>query len=164
MTNIFDRWLDYRPSKAVWLWSCVASVILTLIVGFSFAGWVTSSTAKQQSETATNAAVAQLAANICTHRVLVSSDAQVIYQELEDMRNWDRRKYLDEAGWTTFANAEDPIDGAAQLCAQQILAADLSELKTDAALAGVEAEPNAIDESPEESKTPAVPNEQANMS
>ena len=50
MTNklsVGQRWTAYRPSKAVWFWSCVGCVVATLIVGFTWGGWVTGSTARQ---------------------------------------------------------------------------------------------------------------------
>lgn len=138
MTHPSNRWNDYRPNKSVWLWSCVGAAALTMIVGFGFGGWVTGGTAQEQTETATNEAVATLAADICTQRVLASAEAASVYAQLDEARSWERNKLLDEGGWTTFANMDEPVSGAASLCATQILASDIPEA-TDNATAGADA-------------------------
>ena len=136
MSNLSNRWNDYRPSKSVWGWSCAGAAALTLIVGFGFGGWVTGGTAQERAETSTHDAVAELAADVCAHRVLASADAASVYGELKEARSWERRRLLEEAGWTTFGNADKPISGAADLCATQILAADLPVQAPEAATAG----------------------------
>lgn len=149
MANLSNRWNAYRPSKPVWLWSCVGAAVLTTIVGFGFGGWVTGGTAQERADTSTHDAVAALAANVCTQRVLASADAVALYSELEAARSWDRRKLLDEAGWTTFGDAGEPVSGAAALCATQILATDMPAATSDAPLAdartGLENETTAHD-------------------
>jgi len=138
MTNQSNRWSEYRPSKSLWLWSCVGAAAATMIIGFGFGGWVTGGTAQQQAESATKTAVAELAATVCTQRVLASADAVGIYESLKKSRSWDRRKLLDEAGWTTFGEADSPIDGAASLCAEHILAVDIEALQAEATMAEVD--------------------------
>lgn len=138
MTNQSNRWSEYRPSKSLWLWSCIGTAALTMVVGFGFSGWVTGGTAQEQADSAKNKAVAELAGTVCSQRVLASADAAGIYESLKGARSWDRRKLLDEAGWTTFGDADSPIDGAASLCAEQVLAADIEALKAEATMAEVD--------------------------
>ena len=52
-----QRWNEAQPTKAVLFWSVVAAVILTMIVGFSWGGWVTGGTAQKDAEVAAKAAV-----------------------------------------------------------------------------------------------------------
>src|SRR5206468_9888883 len=33
------RWSDARPTKTLVFWCCVASAVLTMIIGFSWGGW-----------------------------------------------------------------------------------------------------------------------------
>ena len=51
--SVGQRWSEARPTKTVAFWSCVASVVLTMIVGFSWGGWVTGGTARTTAETMT---------------------------------------------------------------------------------------------------------------
>ncbi|MBE7557029.1 MAG: hypothetical protein HS126_38815 [Anaerolineales bacterium] len=41
-----QRWDEARASKKVVFWFSLAAVILTMIVGFNWGGWVTGGTAK----------------------------------------------------------------------------------------------------------------------
>lgn len=130
MDNFTDRWSNFRPSKTLWLWSCAGVAALTMIVGFSMAGWVTASTAQARVATSTEHAVAQLAANICQHRFLAATDASAQVAALEATDSWKRDNFIEQGGWTTFANMTDPVNGAASLCARQILEVQAASAKT----------------------------------
>lgn len=114
-------WSEYKPSKTVWLWSCVGAAVLTMIVGFTAGGWVTGKTATEQAEASTNEAVAQLAAGICVHRFMAAPDAQAKLAALQGADSWKRDTMIEEGGWVTFAEGKTPIDGAADLCASQLM-------------------------------------------
>lgn len=120
--GMLNSWEAYRPTKAVWLWSCVGAVATTMIVGFSAGGWVTGGTAAEQTEAATGEAVAQLAAGICAKRFLAADDSQIQLTALEKTDTWRRNTFIEEGGWVTFANMKEPVNGAAVLCAEQLLA------------------------------------------
>ena len=60
-----QRWSESRPSKTALFWSCVASMVLTMIVGFSWGGWVTGGTARQTAENMARDAVVERLAPIC---------------------------------------------------------------------------------------------------
>ncbi|CAP42978.1 hypothetical protein [Bordetella petrii] len=114
-------WSDYKPSKTIWLWSCVGAAVLTMIVGFTAGGWVTQNTAAKQAEASTSAAVAQLAAGICVHRFMAAPDAQAKLAALKSADSWKRDSIIEKGGWVTFADAKAPVDGAADLCASKLM-------------------------------------------
>ncbi|MCD0503294.1 hypothetical protein [Bordetella petrii] len=114
-------WSEYKPSKTIWLWSCVGAAVATMVVGFTAGGWVTSNTAAKQAETSTQAAVAQLAAGICAHRFMAAPDAQAALTALQQADSWKRDTLIEEGGWVTFADAKAPVDGAADLCASKLM-------------------------------------------
>jgi len=114
-------WSDYKPSKTIWLWSCVGAAVLTMIVGFTAGGWVTQSSAAKQAEASTSAAVAQLAAGICVHRFMAAPDAQAKLAALKSADSWKRDSMIEKGGWVTFADAKAPVDGAADLCASKLM-------------------------------------------
>ena len=43
--SLSQRFADYRPSKTVLFWSCAGCVAATMIIGFTWGGWVTGGTA-----------------------------------------------------------------------------------------------------------------------
>ena len=36
-----EWWSDARPTKTAVFWSWIASIVLTMIIGFAWGGWVT---------------------------------------------------------------------------------------------------------------------------
>lgn len=123
--SIGEKWSGYQPSKTVWFWSCVGAAALTMVVGFSWGGWVTGGSATKQAQSAGEQAAAQLAANICVHRFLGASDAAAKLAELKKTDSWKRDGFVSDGGWVTFAKMEKPVDGAAKLCAQELASAEL---------------------------------------
>ena len=126
-----QNWKDYKPTKAVWLWSCVAVAVLTIIVGFSWGGWVTGSSARAGAENAAETAVAKLAADICAFRFLRAETAGEQLAALKKASSWERDSLIEKGGWVTFANMKEPVDGAADLCAKTLASAELPVAQTD---------------------------------
>jgi hypothetical protein len=116
-----QRLETYRPSKAVLGWCCVLSVIATMIVGFSWGGWVTGGTAQQNAAKAATEARAELAASICVDRFGKGPDAAGKLVALKATDSWKRRQFLEEGGWVTLPGLDKPIDGAAALCAESLV-------------------------------------------
>lgn len=126
-----QTWSEYRPSKAVWFWSMAGAVVLTMIVGFTWGGWVTGGTSRELVETAAEDATAELAAAICMHRFLDAPNASAKLAELKEADYWDRDDLVEDAGWATFAAMERPVDGAASLCAEKLAEAELPMASTE---------------------------------
>jgi hypothetical protein len=118
-------WADFRPSKTMWFWSCVACVVATIVIGFAWGGWVTSGTADERVAEAQQAGKAQLAATICVARFTGATDAAVQLAALKDETSWRRSDTISDAGWTTPTGVKEPVKGAAELCAERLAAMDL---------------------------------------
>ena len=131
MSDLAQGWKEYRPSKAVWLWSCVASVVLTMIVGFTWGGWVTGGTARENAETAAETAAATLASKICAYRFLRAQDAGQQLAALKEASSWERDSFIEDGGWVTFAGMKEPVEGAADLCARTLASAELPLAQAD---------------------------------
>jgi hypothetical protein len=123
--SLSTRWHEYRPSKAGWFWSCVFCIVATIVVGFVWSGWVTAGTAKSMADDAAQKAQAQLAANYCVARFEASTDAANQLASLKKTEEWGRDDFITKGGWVTPPGAKQPIDGAADLCAQRLLTAKL---------------------------------------
>ena len=63
--GLVRRWEAFRPTKGVWFWSCAGCVVATIVVGFTYGGWVLGTTAERMANDAAGAARAQLAAAAC---------------------------------------------------------------------------------------------------
>lgn len=115
------RWEDYRPSKSVWFWSCVACVVATLVIGFGWGGWVTGGTAAKMSADAADGGRAQLAAADCISRFQKGPDAVAQLAALKKTDSYERGDLIQKDGWATMPGSKDPVAGAADLCAQALM-------------------------------------------
>jgi hypothetical protein len=122
MQSLRERWENYQASKTVVFWACAACVVATLFIGFTWGGWVRGSTAGQMAAQAATDARADLAAAVCVSRFEAGSDAAGNLATLKASDSWNRGEYLEKGGWATLAGMKEPIDGAANLCAQRLMA------------------------------------------
>ena len=119
--SLGQRWSDVRPTKTLLFWACVASMALTMIVGFSWGGWVTGGTARQTAETLARDAVVQRLAPIC---VALSGRDPAKAQKLVALKEestWQRSEYVGKQGWATMPGEQEPDRGVAQACATLLL-------------------------------------------
>ncbi len=126
--SLGDKFRDFRASKMTLFWSCAGCVVATMVVGFTWGGWVTGGTAQDRADKAAEQAVAALAADICFKRYLASPDARTNLTALNEESVYRRNGVLEDGGWVTFADREEPIDGAAKLCAERLAEVDISTL------------------------------------
>ncbi len=122
-SSMSSRWREFRPTKSQWFWSCVASVAGTMLVGFMWGGWVTAGTARSMAADAASTAKAQLAAVYCVDRFDKSADAAGQLVSLKKTGTWEQSDFIVKGGWVTPPGSKEAVDGAADLCAKQLLAA-----------------------------------------
>ena len=123
------RWESYQPSKGIWLWSCVACIVATVVIGFAWGGWVTGGTAIKMAADAAAGANAQLAATDCVHRFENGPDATAQLAALKKAESFQRSELIEKHGWATMAGAKYPVEGAALICAQQLVSPSLPASK-----------------------------------
>lgn len=119
-SSLKQQWQDFRPSKTMLFWSCVGCVILTMIVGFTWGGWVTGGTAQEMAEEAAEQGRAKLAAAVCVEQFLTSPNAGAQLASLKETDSWKQDSFIEEGGWATLPGMEDPVSDAAELCANQL--------------------------------------------
>jgi hypothetical protein len=115
--SVGQRWGDARPTKTVTFWCCVASAVLTMVIGFGWGGWVTGGTARQTAEAMARDAVVQRLAPICvvqSGRDPARSQKLVV---LKDESSWQRGEYVGKQGWATMPGEQEPDRRVAEACA-----------------------------------------------
>lgn len=120
-----QRFGAFKPSKTLWFWSCVGCAVLTMIVGFTFGGWVTGSTATEMAATAADEARAKLVASVCVEKFTTSTGFAVDLAKLKETNSWARSDMLEDGGWVTLAGMEEPLDDAAELCSDKLAAMEV---------------------------------------
>jgi hypothetical protein len=129
-----QRWDDLQPTKTMLVWSCVGSVAVALIVGFTSGGWVTGGTAGKMAQAAADQSRYELASTICADRFMAAADAKAQLTALKAIdSSYRQRQFIDEGGWATMPGQEKGARQASELCATV-----LDKLELDTAAAGVE--------------------------
>lgn len=125
MADIREKFSNYKASKKALFWSCAGTAVLTMLIGFTWGGWVTGGSAADRAETASGAAVAALAADVCFNRFMAAPDVQVSMTAFQAESAYARAKYIADGGWTTLGGQDKPINGAAKLCAEKLADAEI---------------------------------------
>jgi hypothetical protein len=107
-----QRIKDYQASKTVLFWACAGSVVVALVAGFSWGGWVTGGSAREMAENSAAQARQELAAVVCVDRFMAAPDAGVQLTALQEMTSsYAQGKFLQEGGWATIVPAGSTADG-----------------------------------------------------
>ena len=118
--SVSQRFQNYRPSKTALFWSCAGCIVATMIVGFTWGGWVTGGTAQDMATDAAEDARAQVAAAVCVETFMAAPDAGVQLASLkENTSPWRQEDFIEEGGWALIGDQE--YDGAAELCAERLI-------------------------------------------
>jgi len=112
-----ERWNKTRPTKTIVFWSLLAVIILTMIVGFNWGGWVTGGTALKM----TNDAVTQRLSLICAGQFNQDPQKDQKLTELKDIRSYQRNDYVKKHGWATMPGEADANNKVADGCAKLIV-------------------------------------------
>lgn len=126
--SIMEKFRDFKAGKATLFWSCAACSVATMVVGFTWGGWVTGGSAQERADVAAQQATADLAADVCVKRYLASPEARVSLTALIEQSSYSRKGTLEDGGWVTLGGREKPVTGAGGLCAERLAEVDLTTL------------------------------------
>ena len=104
------------------LQGAAGGAIITLIVGFNWGGWVTGGTAKEMVQKSTTSAVVSALSPICVDKFQQSAGAATNMVELKKVSTYQQGSFIEKGGWATMPGEKAPVDGAAALCAKDLLA------------------------------------------
>jgi hypothetical protein len=117
-----QRWREARPTKTLVFWSWVASVVITMIIGFAWGGWVTGGTAQKIAEKMADDTVVLRLAPICVVQFNQDPEKDQKLKELKETSNWSRGDYVQKQGWATMPGEEEPDRKVADACAKLLVA------------------------------------------
>jgi hypothetical protein len=101
--------------------ACIAAVIVTLIAGFTWGGWVTAATAQSMAQKSTEQAVAERLGNICMAQAQQSADIQAQLEELKSVASYNRTKAVMEKSWAVMPGEEAADRAVANACADALM-------------------------------------------
>ena len=102
--------------------------VASIVIGFSWGGWVTGGTADKVAAERANTAVLTALTPICVEKFLQNSDAKANLAALQKISTgWEQGDYLEKGGWATRPGATSSDYHLARACAEKLV-----QLKTAA--------------------------------
>ena len=114
-------WREARPTKTAVFWSWVACVVLTMIIGFAWGGWVTARTSRRLAEEVADAAVTERLGLICVAQFNQDPARDQKLEELKKLSRYERRNYVQDQGWATMPGEESPDREVADECIRLLI-------------------------------------------
>ena len=100
------------------LTGAVCGAIAIAIIGFSWGGWVTGSTAKQMAKTQADVAVVKVLAPICADKFQQQTDSAANLTALKATSSYQQATFIEDGGWAVMAGSEKSYSGTAKACAE----------------------------------------------
>jgi hypothetical protein len=119
--SLGQRWSETRLTKTATFWYWLASLVLVLILGFSWGGWMTSSSAEKMATTLANTAVVQRLAPICVAQFQQDPAKDQKLTELKTLSSYQQSDYVTKQGWATMLGEAKPDSKVAAACTKLLL-------------------------------------------
>jgi hypothetical protein len=117
-----EKLRETRPSKKAVLGLMVAAVVLTMIVGFKWGGWLTGAAAQQRVDTGARDAVVLRLVPICVAQFNLDPQKAPKLAELKGITgSWARPDYVKKQGWATMPGEKEPDSNVAAACARLLI-------------------------------------------
>ena len=116
-----QKWSAARPTKTAVFWACIASIIVTMIVGFTWGGWVTGGTALKMAEASGENAVAKRLAPVCVVQFERDAQKSQRLKGLKETGTWEQAEFVKKQGWATMPGEKEPDSKVAGECAKLLL-------------------------------------------
>ena len=113
-----QRWTQSRPTKTSVFWACVASVVMTLVVGFTWGGWVRGATARSMADTMAEEAVTKRLAPMCVMQADRDPAKTQKLKELQALSSYERADYVKKQGWAKMPGDAEADAKVAEQCAK----------------------------------------------
>jgi hypothetical protein len=119
-TSIGQRWSARRPTKTALFWWCVASSVVTMIIGFTWGGWVRGATAQNMAAVMAEDAVVKRLAPICVAQFKQDPARDQELKELKELSVYERGDYVKKQVWAKMPGEQEADSKVAEDCAKLI--------------------------------------------
>lgn len=116
-----QRWSAVQVTKTALFWVCLASVLLTMLLGFTWGGWVRSGAAQQAADLRARDAVVNRLATICISQFNQDPAKDQKLIEMQEISSFQRGNFVTEQGWATMPGEEQSDRRVADACATQLM-------------------------------------------
>ena len=105
------------------VWGAVGGAVLTLMVGFYWAGWHTANSAQRMAAEVSDKKVIAALAPFCVDQFRKSADPTQTAALLKLTTNYERGSFLEKGGWTGLPGSKETNWGVGRACGDLLAAA-----------------------------------------
>jgi hypothetical protein len=106
------------------LQGAAVGVVASMVIGFSWGGWMTGGTANKLAADQADTAVMAALTPVCVEKFMQNSDAKANLAILQKIStNWEQGQYLEKGGWATRPGATSSDYQLARACAEKLVQA-----------------------------------------
>ncbi len=98
------------------LYGAGIGAIALAVIGFSWGGWVTGSTAQTMAQSASQSAVVKAMTPYCVARSKSDPQSVAIMEEFTKAPAYSRDTVIEKAGWATLMGSDKPNSALADAC------------------------------------------------
>ena len=112
-----------RPAETrPFLWGAAAGALALAIVGFTWGGWLSGSTAERMAGERADKAVLAALTPICVSQFRAGAKAKASLAALKETITWQQADYVRKGGWATMPGSKDePSRDVAAACAEVLV-------------------------------------------
>lgn len=103
------------------VWGAIGGAIALAILGFTWGGWTTASSAATQASQRASEAVVTALAPICADNFRRDQDTVVRLAELKKISSWEQGSFIEKGGWAKMPGARSVDSSMTRACATLIL-------------------------------------------
>jgi hypothetical protein len=89
------------------------------VIGFTWGGWVTSTSADIRIEESSEEAVTMALTSICVHQSTQDPNIEAVIAGMKAARSFQRGDFIMKAGWATMPGETEPNQRLARACVQE---------------------------------------------
>ena len=108
-------------SRTRLLQGIAVGAVASVVIGFSWGGWMTGGAANRLAVERADTAVVAALTPICVEKFLQNSDAKANLAVLQKTSTWEQSDYLEKGGWATRPGATSPDYQLARACAEKLV-------------------------------------------
>jgi alpha/beta superfamily hydrolase len=110
--------MNTSPNVKPALWGAAGGAVALAILGFTWGGWVTGSTATTMADKQATIEVAKVLAPICFSQFNQQPTAQAQLVELKGLTStYDQASFIEKSGAATMPGSDKMVKGVSQACA-----------------------------------------------
>jgi hypothetical protein len=112
--------MQISPMIKPGLWGAAAGAIGMAIVGFSYLGWTTTSTAEKLAQESANTAVISALVPFCVLKAQADPDLTILTKFQAEQSSYSRGDIVSKAGWASMDGKTAGSDALARACAEKL--------------------------------------------